>query len=179
MSVRRPVETSPVTDLRADLRRYPPRPWLREQSVWAIAIYRFGRWADGQRGPKRFASLRIYWLLHRLVETITGVGISRGVVIGGGLRIHHFGGIFVAEGVRIGTGCTLRQGVSIGNRVEGGPVPMLGDRVDLGAYAQVLGGVVLGDDCRIGALSLVLDDVPAGATAVGIPARIHSAPDER
>ncbi|MDX6636632.1 MAG: serine O-acetyltransferase, partial [Solirubrobacterales bacterium] len=83
-----------------------------------------------------------------------------------------FGGIFVASGVRIGAGCTLRQGVTIGNRVDGGPVPALGDQVELGAYAQVLGGVRIGDGCRIGALSVVLDDVPDGATAVGAPARV-------
>jgi serine O-acetyltransferase len=51
---------------------------------------------------------------------------------------------------------------------------VLGDDVDLGAYAQVLGGVRLGNGCRIGAMSVVLDDVPAGATAVGAPARIVS-----
>ena len=57
------------------------------------------------------------------------------------------------------------QGVTIGNRREGGPVPVLGDDVELGAYAQVLGGVQLGHGCKVGAMSVVLDDVPPGATA--------------
>jgi serine O-acetyltransferase len=66
----------------------------------------------------------------------------------------------------------LRQGVTIGNRRADGPVPALGNNVECGAYAQMLGGVRIGNDCRIGAMSVVLDDIPDGATAVGIPARL-------
>jgi serine O-acetyltransferase len=93
-------------------------------------------------------------------------------VIGGGLRIWHFGGIFVHPEAQIGRNCTLRQGVTIGNRVADGAVPVIGDDVEFGAYAQVLGAVRIGNGCRIGALSVVLCDVPDGATAVGVPARI-------
>ena len=57
-------------------------------------------------------------------------------------------------------------------RERNGPTPVIGDDVFIGAYAQILGGVRIGDGAKIGALSVVLDDVPAGATAVGIPARI-------
>ena len=74
--------------------------------------------------------------------------------------------------VQIGRNCTLRQGVTIGNRAADGPVPVIGDDVEFGAYAQVLGAVRIGNGCRIGALSVVLCDVPDGATAVGVPARI-------
>ncbi|MEP6784948.1 MAG: serine acetyltransferase [Sphingomonadales bacterium] len=136
-------------------------------------IYRFGRRTDARvEGVGRSVRLKLYWLMFRVVETITGVSLPKDAIIGPGLRIWHFGGIFINPGVRIGANCTLRQGVTIGNRVEGGPVPVIGSNVDFGAYAQVLGGVTIGDGCRIGALSVVLDDVPAGATAVGIPARI-------
>jgi serine O-acetyltransferase len=62
--------------------------------------------------------------------------------------------------------------VTIGSRVDGGPVPVLEDDVDLGAYAQVLGDVRVGKGAKIGAMSVVLCDVPAGATAVGVPARV-------
>jgi serine O-acetyltransferase len=136
-----------------------------------VVVYRFGRWGDQQTGAKGLIAGRVYWLAFRILETVLGIGITKNVAIGPGLRIHHFGGIFIAEGVRIGADCTLRQGVTIGNRVEDGPVPVLGDRVDLGAYAQVLGGIILGDGCRVGASSVVLEDVPPGATAVGNPAR--------
>lgn len=161
------------SDWREDLLRYPTRPFLKEQSIWAIAVYRYGRWVASWRpGFHRWLAGRLYWLLFRFVETMTGISLPREARIGPGLRIFHFGNIFLNPGVTIGARCTLRQGVTIGNRVVGGPVPVLGDDVDLGAYAQVLGGVHIGDGARIGAMSVVLEDVPAGCTAVGIPARI-------
>ena len=171
MSPDRPSE-DPRADFRADLARYPRHAFLREQSVWAVAVYRFGRWAAQRRGLAATVLGPLYWGLFRLVETVTGIGIPRGVAVGPGLRIHHFGGIFVAEGTVIGANCTLRQGVTIGNRTDGGPVPVLGDGVDLGAHSQLLGGISLGDGARVGAGSIVLVDVPAGATAVGAPARV-------
>jgi serine O-acetyltransferase len=158
---------------RADRARYPERAFKREQSLWAIKVYRFGRGND-QRPPSLVRTLndRLYWFWFRIVETLTGCSFTKAVEIGPGLRIHHFGNIFIHSGVKIGANCTLRQGCTIGNRVEGGPVPVLEDDVELGAYAQVLGGVRIGKGAKIGAMSVVLKDVPPGATAVGIPARI-------
>ena len=166
-------------NFRADLQRYPSRPWLREQSVWAVAVYRFGRRVDGRKpGWIRWLLTRFYWLAFRIVETLTGISIPKSVDIGPGLRIFHFGNIFIHPDVKMGAGCTLRQGVTVGNRREGGSVPVVGDGVEFGAYAQVLGGVRVGDGARIGAMSVVLADVPPGATAVGIPARVtHRADD--
>jgi serine O-acetyltransferase len=123
-------------------------------------------------GPMHWAMDRFYWLAFRIVETLTGISFTKSVQIGPGLRIWHFGNIFIHSGVRIGARCTLRQGVTIGNRVEGGPVPVLEDDVELGAYAQILGEVRIGRGAKVGAMTLVLEDVPAGATAVGVPARI-------
>lgn len=165
---------------RADRARYPERAFKREQSLWAIKIYRFGR-ANDQRPPglRRALNDRIYWFCFRIVETLTGCSFTKAVDIGPGLRIHHFGNIFIHGGVKIGANCTLRQGVTIGNRVEGGPVPVVEDDVEFGAYAQVLGGIRIGRGARIGALSVVLQDVPPGATAVGIPARILPPREER
>ena len=89
------------------------------------------------------------------------------------MKIWHFGNIFIHPDSVIGANCTLRQGVTIGNRQEGGPVPTLEDDVELGAYAQVLGG----NPGRAAGPRWAHErgppiDVPAGATAVGIPARI-------
>jgi serine O-acetyltransferase len=160
-------------DYQADLRRYPRRPFLMEQSIWAIALYRFGRRNDRRkRGLVRWVGDRWYWLAYRVVETLTGISIPKSVRVGPGLRIYHFGNIFVHADARIGANCTLRQGVTIGNRHDGGPVPVLEDDVELGAYAQVLGGVTIGRGAKIGAMSVVLIDVPPGATAVGVPARV-------
>ncbi len=162
-------------DYQADLARYPRRPFFKEQSIWAIWVYRYGRRTDArQPGAARSIHTKIYWLMHRVVETLTGVSLPKGARIGPGLRIYHFGNIFIHNGATIGANATLRQGVTIGNRVTDGPVPVLEDDVELGAYAQVLGGVRIGKGARIGAMSVVLKDVPAGATAVGVPARIVS-----
>lgn len=156
-----------------DRARYPERAFFREQSLWALALYRFGRWGDAHSSKLvRSLANRLYWMVYRSVETKTGIGITKLTAIGPGLRIHHFGNIFIHSAVKIGARCTLRQGVTIGSRHEGGPVPTIGNDVDLGAYAQVLGGISVGDGAQIGAMSVVLKDVPPGATAVGIPARI-------
>ena len=164
----------------ADLARYPGRPFLREQSIWAIWIYRVGRRLHAWRpGILRWIALKIYWLAYRLIETAVGITLPVSADIGPGLRIWHFGNIIVHADVVIGANCTLRQGVTIGNRHEDGPVPRIGDNVEFGAYAQVLGKVKIGNNCRIGAMSVVLIDVPDGATAVGIPAQIVHDPTVR
>jgi serine O-acetyltransferase len=120
----------------------------------------------------RVVASRAYWAAFRFLEILLGISITKNTVVGGGLRIHHFGGIFVNERARIGGDCTLRQGVTIGSRTEGGRAPVIGDGVEIGAYAQILGDVRVGDGASIGAMAVVLHDVPAGAAAVGNPARV-------
>ena len=146
----------------ADLARYPRRPWLKEQSIWAIAVYRFGGGTiDGPLARRRLRE-RWYWLAFRVTETLTGISIPKSARVGPGLRIWHFGNIFVHANAMIGANCTLRHGVTIGNRVLDGPVPVIEDDVELGAYAQVLGGVRVGRGAKVGAMSVVLGDVPPG-----------------
>ena len=160
-------------DFQADLARYPRRPWLKEQSIWAIAVHRFGR-RVGRRPPglRRRLLDRAYWLAFRAVETLTGISLPKEARIGPGLRIWHFGNIFIHPDAVLGANCTLRHGVTIGNSRVDGPAPVLEDGVELGAYAQVLGGVRVGRGATIGAMSVVLKDVPPYATAVGVPARL-------
>lgn len=161
-------------DWQADLRRYhAPRPFLKEQSLWAVWVYRFGRRVDRlPDGLRKRCGTVLYWLLFRVVETMLATSLPKSAEIGPGLRIWHFGGIFIHPQVKIGANCTLRQGVTIGNRTADGDAPVIGDNADFGAYAQVLGDVRIGNDCRIGAMSVVLTDVPDGCTAVGVPARV-------
>jgi serine O-acetyltransferase len=149
------------------------RAFLKEQSLWAIWVYRFGRRADQRRDGigKKFL-LVIYWLLFHIIETVTGISLPKSCVIGKGLRIWHFGGVFIHQRAAIGENCTLRQGVTIGNRYNDEAAPRLGDNVELGAYAQVLGGVRIGNGCRIGAMTVVITDMPDDSTAVGPHARI-------
>lgn len=161
-------------DWEADLLRYGSRrTFFKEQSIWAVWVYRFGRRVDRRPAGigKRLLTL-FYWQAFRLAETVTGISLPKSVSIGPGLRIWHFGGVFIHPEAVLGSNCVLRQGVTIGNRVEGGPAPIVGNDVEFGAYAQILGGIRIGDGCRIGALSVVLTDIPDGATAVGSPARI-------
>lgn len=165
---------SPWQCWQQDLRRYGGWPMLlREQSLWALGWHRIGcalaalpvRWL-------RRPLLTLWWLVFRFVELATGISLPLGVQIGPGLRIWHFGGIFVLPGTRLGAGCTLRQGVTLGNRLGADDAPQVGDGVEFGAYAQVLGAVRIGQGARIGAMSVVLQDVPDGFTAVGTPARL-------
>lgn len=160
-------------DFDEDLKRYPRRPFFKEQSIWAIKLYRWGRYLDQQEnGFFKKLKLYVYWFSFRVIETLTGISLPKSAEIGPGLRIWHFGNIFINSGCKIGHHCTLRQGVTIGNRHEDGPLPVIGNHVEIGAYAQILGGVQIGDNVKIGAMSVVLCDVPSGATAVGIPAKI-------
>jgi serine O-acetyltransferase len=149
------------------------RAFLKEQSLWAIWVYRFGRRLDQHPDGigKKFL-FAIYWLLSHTIETVTGISLPRSCMIGKGLRIWHFGGVFIHHRAVIGENCTLRQGVTIGNRYNDEVAPRLGDNVELGAYAQVLGGVHIGNGCKIGAMTVVITDMPDGSTAVGPPARI-------
>lgn len=160
-------------DWLADLARYPRRPFLKEQSIWAIWVYRFGRRLDRREdGPLKELMTKFYWLLFRFVETLTGISLPKSASIGPGLRVWHFGNIFIHPDAVIGANCTLRHGVTVGNRREDGPVPIIGDNVEFGAYAQVIGGVRIGNHCKLGAMSVVLTDVPDETTVAGIPARV-------
>jgi len=158
----------------SDKERYGmSRPFLKEQSIWAVWLYRIGRRIDRKPDTTwRKFLVAGYWPLFRLIETVVGISLPKNALIGPGLRIWHFGGIFIHPNSVIGANCTLRQGVTIGNRYDDGLAPVLGDNVALGAYAQVLGNVRIGNNCRIGALTVVLHDVPDNATVVGNPARI-------
>lgn len=167
-----------TSDWKCDLARYGMRrPFLSEQSIWAVWLYRAGRRLDQRpAGLRKKCKTTMYWLAFRLVETFTGISLPKAALIGPGLRIWHFGNIFVHPEVKIGANCTLRQGVTIGNRHPDGPVPVIGNNVELGAYAQILGGVKIGNNCRIGAMSVVLHDMPDNSTAVGAPARLIDEP---
>lgn len=157
-----------------DKLRYPAtRPFFKEQSIWAIWVYRFGRRVDQRgNGLLKKTQTAIYWVLFRMVETLTAISIPKTAIIGPGLRIWHFGGIFIHANAVIGEKCTLRQGVTIGNRGDNQLVPVIGNNVDIGAYAQILGDIHIGDNCKIGAMAVVLNNVPNNATAVGNPAKV-------
>lgn len=113
--------------------------------------------------------------VHRAVALALGTDF-RARDFGEGLFLPHPFGIVVHAGVKIGDRCTIYQHVTLGETNRGPGVPVIGDDVVIGAGAAVLGPVVVGDRARIGANAVVLDDVPAGASAVGVPARVVARP---
>jgi serine O-acetyltransferase len=125
----------------------------------------------GSRAPWAGLMRRVCVLRHRFWSAITGADIPLNSRIGGGLLIPHPNGIVIHPSASIGPNCLLFQQVTIGMGTGDG-VPTLGGHVDVGAGAKIIGGVRIGDHARVGANSVVLCDVPAGSTAVGIPARV-------
>jgi serine O-acetyltransferase len=106
------------------------------------------------------------------MSLFTGIQIGRGADIGPGLRIWHFGGVIINTHAKIGSRCTIRHNVTIGNRRNDYDVPILGDDITIGVGAIVIGNIYIGDRAVIGAGAVVLKDVPADYLAVGNPARL-------
>jgi len=114
---------------------------------------------------RRWAVLRhIFW------QAVTGADIPINTRIGGGLLLPHPNGIVIHPSVVIGPNCLIFQQVTLG--MAHGGVPLVGGHVDIGAGAKVIGHVRLGNHSNVGANAVVMIDVPEGATAVGVPARI-------
>lgn len=149
---------------------------LLSLGFWALQVYRFGHLRY------RFQTRLIRWplalvhaVLAKLAEMLTGISIGVQAEIGRRLVIEHCSGIVVHGHARLGDDCILRQGVTLGNRHLHDPLgaPRLGDRVNVGAGAKILGRVVIGNDVDIGANAVVLCDVPDGHIAVGVPAVVR------
>lgn len=113
------------------------------------------------------------WLSQKAVRK-TGIEIHPGAQIGKGLFIDHGSGVIIGETTIIGDNCTLYQGVTLGGtgKEQGKRHPTLGNNVMVSAGAKVLGSFKIGDNCKIGAGSVVLEEVPPNCTVVGIPGRI-------
>ncbi|MEM7599896.1 MAG: serine acetyltransferase [Verrucomicrobiota bacterium] len=164
-----------IKHLRSDLASHEG-DWTR-QGFWVMIVYRFGQWRYGiSIGLMRKAASLIYKILYKFIQIVAGVELPAEAPIGPRLRIDHFGGIIVSGYARLGSDCVLRQGVTIGLRHPSDPcAPQIGDRVDIGAGAKLLGSIRIGNDVTIGANAVVISDIPDGATAVGIPARVLQA----
>ena len=133
--------------------------WLHRPAHWC--------WTHGLRWLGRFISHLARWF--------TGIEIHPGAVIGERVFIDHGMGVVIGETAEVGDGCTIYHGVTLGGTTlyKGAKRhPTLGRDVVVSAGAKVLGGFVVGDGAKIGSNAVVIKPVPAGATAVGIPARI-------
>lgn len=141
----------------------------------AILLHRVAHylWEASLRVPAR-------WVSH-LGRFLTGIEIHPGATIGRRVFIDHGMGVVIGETAEIGNGCTIYQGVTLGGTSldRGKRHPTLEENVVVGAGAQVLGPFTVGAGARIGSNSVVVKPVPAGATAVGSPARVIAEDEDR
>ena len=140
----------------------------------AVVLHRLAHWfwTHGLKWLGRFTS--------HVARGLTGIEIHPGAVIGQRVFFDHAMGVVVGETAVIGDGCTIYQGVTLGGTslYKGAKRhPTLGKNVVVSAGAKVLGGFEVGDGAKIGSNAVVVKPVPAGATAVGIPARIIASKD--
>jgi len=145
-----------------------------EQGFWAVAVHRFGNWRMRFRWKIARAPLTIlYRMMFFFVDCAAGISMPYTIRLGRRVRIWHHGGIILSAR-SIGDDVQIRQNTTMGiasmDRI--GDIPTIGNRVDIGCGACILGDVTVGDDCKIGANAVVIQDIPAGSTAVGIPARV-------
>lgn len=144
------------------------------QGFWALFWHRFGNLRMSIRPRVLRAPVTVlYRVMFKATEVFCGVKLSYNVPVGRRVRIEHFGGMVL--GARsIGDDVIIRQNTTFGvaSPRDLNAKPTIGNRVDIGAGAAILGNVTIGDDAVIGANAVVLRDVPAGCLAVGVPARI-------
>jgi serine O-acetyltransferase len=158
--------------LAEDFRTYDRN--LMEPGFWAVAVHRFGNWRMGLRPrPLRAPATVAYRTLKTAVHWGWGIKLDYTVKLGRRVRIWHHGGMVL--GARsIGDDVHIRQNTTFGipRRTELAAKPIIGDRVDIGCGAVLLGHIHVGADSVIGANSVVTRDVPAGSLVVGNPARV-------
>jgi serine O-acetyltransferase len=148
---------------------------LGAQGFWVMAVYRFGRWRYGVRPAllRKLMSLA-YHVAYKLVQVLTGIELPCEVETGRNFVIDHFGGIVVSGYAKFGDDCRIRTGVVVGlARVDDPCAPVIGNHVDIGTGAKLLGRIRIGNNVLIGANAVVVTDVPDDSIAVGVPAAIR------
>lgn len=153
--------------IKADISANPRDP----KAQFLLVFLRLCQAAMGCRENPRKSSYPVIIAYRLFTEMLLGIELRPKTLVGPGLAIYHGFGLVVNDHCEIGSRVKLRNGVTIGNREDGGPVPRVGDDVEIGAGAIILGGIELGNGCRVGAGSVVLRSVDEGVTVVGNPAR--------
>ncbi len=155
--------------------------WIAHNRDWtrpgfrAVAAHRFGVWRMNVRPKFLRAPLSlIYRHLYRKCRNHYGIELPYSAKLGRRVVFEHQGGIVIHGNAEIGDDSIIRQGVTLGNKTLDRPhdAPKLGQRVNVGAGAKILGDVIIGDDATIGANAVVVKNVPPAAIAIGIPAMI-------
>ncbi len=141
---------------------------INYSGLHAVLFHRAAHW---------FYQKKLYFIARTISQfsrLVTGIEIHPGAKIGKGLLIDHGSGVVIGETAEIGDNCLIYQGVTLGGtgKESGKRHPTLGNNVMVGAGARVLGPFKVGDNAKIAANAVVLEEVPPNATAVGVPARI-------
>lgn len=138
---------------------------------FVLVAYRLAAWFMGQRGMLRLLGVP-YCAAYRVgMAWVMGIELPLRAPVGPGLKLYHGQGLVVHECVEIGAGVILRHCTTIGAKGENGQVPKIGNGVDIGSNAVILGAITLGEGCVIGAGSVVTKSVAPNAVMVGNPAR--------
>ena len=152
--------------------------WLNP-AVWSIACYRFGHWVYVGRPPAilRLPLKLVSYLFTMFCIVFMEMDIDPQADIGGGLYIGHIGGVHINPGAVLGRNCDLTHRITIGSSAMGRQgVPVIGDNVYIGTGATLVGKIRIGNGAKIAANSLVITNVPEGATVMGVPGRIIMRP---
>ena len=170
--------------MRADLRSIRERDPAARSSAEIFFLYSGFHAVLYYRASHRLLRMRLKGLarwVSQLGRFFTGIEIHPGAQIGRGLFIDHGMGVVIGETCVIGDGVTIYQGVTLGGtgKHAGKRHPTIGNGVVIGAGAKVLGPFAVGDGAKIAAGAVVLDEIPPGATAVGVPARVVRINGER
>lgn len=159
--------------MKGPLKRF--RIILLTETLWAIAMYRFGQYLYFEAPAAVRALLWIpYEIAHKVLELIVDIHLWPDSQIGPGLYIAHYGGVWINPRATLGSDCSLAHSVTIGAPMAAAGTPILGDRVWIGPGAVISGRVRIGSDAVIGANSLVVSNLPENAVAIGVPARVLS-----
>lgn len=147
------------------------------KTYWEVLLYPYFRalrmYRRAHKHYEKGHYLRARWISQRAVRK-TGIEIHPGAKIGRGLFIDHGSGVVIGETTIIGDNVTLYQGVTLGGtgKETGKRHPTICDNVMISAGAKVLGSFEVGENSKIGAGSVVIDEVPPNCTVVGVPGRI-------
>lgn len=154
--------------IRADYRNHGSS--LLHPAIYALAVYRLGRWSMSSETPMHWLASKLYGALTAIARSSTGVTMDRTTLAGRDLVLQSGGTISIHPRARLGDRVILMPNVTLGATPDEG-VPTIGNDVVVGAGAVVIGRVIVGDGARIAARSLVISDVPPHHFAMGVPAR--------
>lgn len=157
--------------MRADYHRHERSVF--NPALWAILNYRFGRWGLSLRlTPVRLLVSIIYGINKYIILYTANIRLYRNTKVGEDLQLVHVGNILIHVDSVIGDRCRIQHNITLGKNIEKweSGAPTIGNDVFIGTGAVILGGITVGDGARIAANSLVITDVPPGATAIRVPA---------